>query len=81
MDAGPVYVPGVTIGESQRHHKGETYVEHREFGEDRAELFVKRILREFDLAHVKVTDATDLEIFVNDLGKTIVSSYQDRADH
>jgi hypothetical protein len=68
MDAGPVYVPGVTIGEPQK-HKGETYVEHGEFGEDRAKLFVKRILREFDLAHVKVTDATDLEVFVNDLWK------------
>jgi hypothetical protein len=68
MDAGPVYVPGVTIGEQQK-HKGETYIEHREFGEDRAEFFVKRILREFDLAHVKVTDATDLEVFVNDLWK------------
>ena len=66
MDASPVYVPTVTIKESQK-HKGETYVEHGEFGEDRAELFIKRILREFDLAHVKVTDATDLEVFVNDL--------------
>jgi hypothetical protein len=66
MDASSVFVPGITIGEPQK-HKGETYVEHGEFGEDRAEFFVKRILREFDLAHVKVTDATDLEVFVNDL--------------
>ena len=65
-DAGPVYVPGVTIGKPQK-YKGETYVEHGEFGEDRAELFIKRILREFDLAHVKVTDATDLEVFMNNL--------------
>lgn len=66
MDASPVYVSCVTIEESQK-HKGETYVEHGEFGEDRTELFVKRILGEFDLAHVKVTDTTDLEVFVNDL--------------
>lgn len=72
MDAGPVYIPGVTIREPQK-HKGETYVEHGEFGEDRAELFIKRILREFDLAHVKITDATDLEVFMNYLWKTIVS--------
>jgi hypothetical protein len=68
-DVGPVYVPGVTIEEPQK-HKGETYVEHGEFGEDRTEFFIKSILREFDLAHVKVTDATDLEVFVNDLWKT-----------
>jgi len=39
-DAGPVYIPGVTIGKPQK-HKGETYVEHGEFGEDRTELFLK----------------------------------------
>lgn len=66
MDAGPVYVSGVTIGDPQK-HKGETYVEHGKFGEDRSELFIKSILGKFDLAHVKVTDATDLEVFVNDL--------------
>jgi hypothetical protein len=71
-DVGPAYVPGITIGEPQK-HKRETYVEHGEFGEDRAELFVKSILREFDLAHVKVTDATDLEVFVNNLRMTMLS--------
>jgi len=72
MDAGPVYIPGITIRGPQT-DKEETYVEHGKFGEDRAELFVKRILREFDLAHVKVTYATDLEVFVNDLWKNFSS--------
>jgi hypothetical protein len=51
-----------------------TYVEHGEFGEDRAELLLKGILRELDFAHVEVTDATYLEVFVNDLRKVIVKT-------
>jgi hypothetical protein len=47
--------------------KDWTHVEHRELGEDCAELLVEGVLRELDLAHVKVTDATDLEVLVDDL--------------
>jgi hypothetical protein len=44
-----------------------TYIEHREFGENRTQFFVESVLRELDLAHIKVADATDLEVFVDDL--------------
>jgi hypothetical protein len=35
--------------------------------EDGVEFLVKRLLREFDLSHVKIAYSADLEVFVDDL--------------
>ena len=43
------------------------YIEHREFREDCTKFFIKSVLREFDFAHIEVADATNLEVFVDDL--------------
>jgi len=64
-DVSPAYVPWMSI-------KGQawgmrTYVKHWEFREYCTELFIKWILCEFDLAHVEIANATDFEVFVDDL--------------
>ena len=68
-DAGPVYVPEQFFFKNPKvRRKAEgTNVEHGEFREDRAELLIKGILCELDFAHVKVANATDFKVFVNDL--------------
>ena len=47
------------------------YIENRKFRENRANFFVKGILGELDFAHIKVTNATNLEVFVNNLWKDV----------
>ena len=44
-----------------------THVDYRELLKYSSELLVERILRELDLAHVEVADATDFEVLVDDL--------------
>jgi hypothetical protein len=64
-DANPVRIREVSRGLGTS--KATTYIEHRKFREDCTKFFVERVLREFDLAHIKVTDTTNLEVFVDDL--------------
>ena len=47
-----------------------TYVDDRELLQYSTELFVKRVLRELDLAHIKVADPADLEVLVDHLYHT-----------
>ena len=42
-----------------------TYVQFGEVGEDLAEAVVTVLLRELDFAHVEVSDAVDLVVFVH----------------
>lgn len=65
-DANPVRIHEVSwsLGTKQR---PTTHIEHREFGEDCTQLFLESVLRELDFAHIEVADATDLEVFVDDL--------------
>ena len=44
-----------------------THVDYRELLKYSSEFLVERILRELDLAHVEITDAADLEVFVDNL--------------
>jgi len=46
-----------------------TNIEHGELAQDGAELLIECILAEFDLPHVEVANATDFEVFVDDLQK------------
>ena len=45
----------------------QTYVKDRKVLQDGSELFIKRVLGELDLSHVKVSYPTDLEVFMDDL--------------
>lgn len=65
-DANPVRIPEVSRGFGIK-NKARTYIKHREFREDRTKFFIKRVLRELNLAHIKIADATNLEVFVDDL--------------
>lgn len=47
--------------------KVRTHIEDRELGEDSTQFFIERVLCEFDLAHVEIAYAADLEVFVDDL--------------
>jgi hypothetical protein len=64
---GPAYVPWVFLSKVRFNAGVTTYVEHREFREDCTELFIEGVLRELNLAHIKVANATDLKVFVDDL--------------
>lgn len=45
----------------------ETDVENRELREYGIELFIKRVLGELDFSHVEVANATNFEVFMNNL--------------
>ena len=51
-----------------------TYIEHGKIGQDRAEFFVKAVLGELDLAHVKLSNATYLKVSVDNLFAAGVSA-------
>ena len=51
----------------QRDSGRKTYIEHGELWQDGPKLFVKRVLRELDLPHVKTPYATYFEIFMDHL--------------
>lgn len=44
------------------------YIEDRELGENSTKLLVKRVLREFNLAHIEIAYTANLEVFVDYLG-------------
>lgn len=44
-----------------------TYIEHRKLIQDAAEFFVKGVLGELDLAHIKFSNATYLKVSVDNL--------------
>ena len=51
----------------QRTCSSHTHIKDGELAQDSTELLIKRVLRELDLAHVEVADATDFEVLVDDL--------------
>ena len=50
-------------------HKSKVtiYIKHREFREDCTKFFVESVLCELHFSHIEVADATNLEVFVDDL--------------
>lgn len=48
--------------------KLRTYIKDRELGENSTKLLIKRVLREFNLAHIEIAYTANLEIFVDYLG-------------
>lgn len=56
----PAYIEGARLFYN-------TNIEDREVIEDRAQFFIECILGKLDFAHVKVTNAADFEVFVDDL--------------
>ena len=54
------------------------HIEHRKSAQNRAKFFVEAVLGEFDLAHVKLSNTTYFEVFVDDLlpvSERVVSGY------
>jgi hypothetical protein len=49
------------------------YIKHGEFGQDRTQLFIERILRELHFSHIKVPYAADFKVFMNNL--TVLLDY------
>jgi len=45
-----------------------TYIEQRKFRQDSAKFFSERILCKFDFSHIEISNPTDFEVFVDNLG-------------
>ena len=63
MDASPAWLCEYGV----MGQRADTHVEDRELSQDRPQLFVERVLRKLDFAHVEIPYTTDLEVFVDDL--------------
>jgi len=44
-----------------------TYIEHRKFSQNGSKFFIKGVLGELDLTHVKLSNTTYLKVFVDNL--------------
>jgi hypothetical protein len=74
MDVDPKLQINLLDSAPSRNMAASTHVEHWKLGQDGTKFLFKRVLGEFDLAHVKVPYSTDFEVFVNDLSVRLMST-------